>query len=243
MEINKLNSDRFIEIYNEIDDYMRRYLDKPNGYRHYLLIEDLAKANKSFKKYEKDLKAFGDLRNAIVHNPELKNADPIAEPHKYIIDKYEEIVNNVKNPPTAYDSVAVKVHQLYNTTLETSAIEVMKEMAKNTYTHVPVIDNNTVIGIFSESTLLNYIANKGDVLLESDVKISEFIEYLPFDKHKSEYFDFVSKYALLTEVEELFQEELKENRRLGVVFITENGRSNQKILGIITAWDMAGHIE
>lgn len=100
-----------------------------------------------------------------------------------------------------------------------------------------------VIGIFSENTLLNYIANKGDVLLEKDAKIREFIEYLPFDKHNSEYFDFVSKNASLIEVEELFQEELKEHRRLGVVFITENGRSNQKILGIITAWDMAGYIE
>lgn len=242
MEINKRNSDRFIEIYNEVDDYMRRYLHKPNGYRHYNLIEDIAKVNKSFKKYERDLKSYGDLRNAIVHNPELKNADPIAEPHEYIIDRYKEIVNNVINPPSAYDTVAVKVNQLYNTTLESSAVEVMQEMAKKTYTHVPVIDNNTVIGIFSESTLLNYIANKGDVLLEKDVKIREFIEYLPFDKHKSEYFGFVSKNASLIEVEELFQLDLKENRRLGVVFITENGRSNQKILGIITAWDMAGYL-
>ena len=242
MEINKRNSDRFIEIYNEIDEFMRKNLNKPNGYRHYNLIEDLAKVNKIFKRNERDLKAFGDLRNAIVHNPELKNADPIAEPHDYIIDRYQEIVNNVINPPSAYDRIAVKVSELYNTTLETSAIEVMKEMAKKTYTHVPVIENNVLIGIFSENTLLNYIANKGDVLLERDAKIKEFIDYLPIDKHNSEYFIFVSKNASVMDVEELFQAELKEHRRLGVVFITENGNPNQKILGIITAWDMAGYI-
>lgn len=130
MEINKRNSDRFIEIYNEIDDFMRRYLEKPNGYKHYMLIEDLAKVNKSFKKYERDLKSYGDLRNAIVHNPNLKNANPIAEPHEYIIERYKEIVDDVINPPLAYDKVAVRVNQLYNTTLEASAIEVMKEMSR-----------------------------------------------------------------------------------------------------------------
>jgi hypothetical protein len=81
------------------------------------------------------------------------------------------------------------------------------------------------------------------MLLEKDVRIKEFIEYIPFDKHKSEYFDFISKKTLLTEVEELFQGELEENRRLGIIFITEDGKPSQKILGIITAWDMAGYIE
>lgn len=243
MEISKRNSDRFLDIYNDFDDFLRRRLNKPNGYRHYNLIEDFIKANKSFKRYERDLKAFGDLRNAIVHNPEEKNAAPIAEPHEYIINKYSEIVDLVKNPPTAYDTVAVKLNELYTTNLESSAVEVMKEMAKETYTHVPVIENNSVIGVFSESTLLNYFADKGDVLLERDVRIREFSEYIPFDKHRSEYFRFIHKNTLLTEVEELFQGELKQNRRLGVVFITENGSSSQKILGLITAWDMAGYID
>lgn len=243
MEINKRNSETFLEIYNDFDNYLRRVLEKPDGYRHYNLIDDLIKNNKSFKKYERDLKAFGNLRNAIVHNPEQKNADPIAEPHEYVIKKYLYIVNLVKNPPTAYGSVAIKVDKLYTTTLEASAVAVMKEMTKHTYTHVPVIDNNSVIGVFSESTLLNYFADKGEVLLEKDVRIEEFIDYIPFDKHKSEYFDFISKKTLLTEVEAMFQGELEENRRLGVIFITEDGKPSQKILGIITAWDMAGYIE
>jgi CBS domain-containing protein len=243
MDVNKRNSEAFLEIYNDFDNYLRKILDKPDGYRHFNLIDDFIKNNKSFKKYERDLKAFGNLRNAIVHNPEQKKADPIAEPHEYIVKKYIDIVNLVKNPPTAYASVAIKVEKLYTTTLEASAVKVMKEMTKHTYTHVPVIDNNAVIGVFSESTLLNYFADKGAVLLEKDVRIKEFIEYIPFDKHKSEYFDFISKRTLLTEVEEMFQGELEENRRLGVIFITEDGNPSQKILGIITAWDIAGYIE
>lgn len=243
MDVNRKNSEAFLEIYNDFDNYLRKILGKPDGYRHFNLIDDFIKNNKSFKKYERDLKAFGNLRNAIVHNPEQKKADPIAQPHEYIVKKYIDIVNLVKNPPTAYASVAIKVEKLYTTTLEASALKVMKEMTRHTYTHVPVIDNNSVIGVFSESTLLNYFADKGAVLLEKDVRIKEFIDYIPFHKHKSEYFDFISKKTLLTEVEEMFQGELKEHRRLGVIFITEDGKPSQKILGIITAWDMAGYIE
>lgn len=235
------NSERFIEIYNILDNYMRMTLEKPYGYQHFNLIEEMSLRDKVFNRQKDILKRYGSLRNAIVHKPNAKLANPIAEPHDNIVRDYEKIVDYVLNPPTAMDSVAIKTDKIYTTSLEDCVIKVMKDMSANTYTHVPVMEGNKLVGIFSENTIFNYITDNEDVILEKDMKIKDFMEYLPIDKHKSEFFEFVSRKATLVEVEERFKEELKENRRLAVVFITENGKPNEKIHGIITAWDIAGY--
>lgn len=114
-------------------------------------------------------------------------------------------------------------------------------MSKNTYTHVPVLDKGVLIGVFSESTLFSYIIKNGVLFIEDDVLIKEFEEFIPIDKHESECFEFVSKKALVIDIENIFQIGLKDQKRISVVFITENGKPKEKILGMITAWDLAGY--
>lgn len=41
----------------------------------------------------------------------------------------------------------------------------------------------------------------------------------------------------------MFQNSFKENKKLAVIFITENGKETESILGMITAWDLAGYDE
>jgi hypothetical protein len=38
----------------------------------------------------------------------------------------------------------------------------------------------------------------------------------------------------------LFQENLEKKKRLGAVFVTANGKEDEAMLGLITAWDVAG---
>ena len=48
-------------------------------------------------------------------------------------------------------------------------------------------------------------------------------------------------YALATDVAGMFQEALEDKKRLGAVFVTQNGRPTERILGMLTAWDMAAY--
>lgn len=85
------------------------------------------------------------------------------------------------------------------------------------------------------------IIKNGVLFIEDDVLIKEFEEFIPIDKHESECFEFVSKKALVIDIENIFQIGLKDQKRISVVFITENGKPKEKILGMITAWDLAGY--
>lgn len=243
MNENKSNYKKFLEIYNELDEHMRKVLAEGFRTSHSTLINEMADINKIFYKYKEFLLEMAKLRNLIVHNSDSKNAEPIAEPHIYIVKKYENILNQLKNPSKVIETVAIKSEYIYTTSMEDIAIDVMKEMNKKTYTHVPVVENGSLIGVFSENTIFSYMAAIGDVLIERDTKIEEFAEFIPIDKHVSEYFKFAPKDALVIDIEEIFKEELQNKKRLSVVFITETGKPTEKILGLITAWDIAGYEE
>ena len=97
--------------------------------------------------------------------------------------------------------------------------------------------------MFFENTIFSYIVDNEALLLGDEIKIKEFEKFIPLDMHESEIFKFVSKDKLLYEVEDMFEEELRDNKRLSVIFITEAGKTTEKILGMITAWDIAGYKE
>jgi CBS domain-containing protein len=167
------NSEKFITIYNELDTYMRKVLNIDESVTHSELIRIMSKKNKVFKRDFDDLKAFSRLRNAIVHNPDNRNANPIAEPHDYIVNKYEDIKNKVINPPVALNTIAIKSKDIFTTTMDANALNVMQEMNRNSYTHVPVVQDGKLIGVFSENTVFSYLV-KNQLFLNCNIKCNTF---------------------------------------------------------------------
>ncbi len=240
---NKLcNSERFINTYNRLDKHMRRYSDKDYYESHTSLIDTMVgKGDVLFKRHSEILKQFAKLRNAIVHNPKDNDSRTIAEPHDIVVKKYEEFLEQVINPPLAINSMSIPNGKIYKTSLNSNAFEVIDIMKENMYSHVPVIENNKLVGIFSENAVFSYIAQKHLIKIEESTKISEFREFIPIDRHTSERFIFVNRETSVIEIDDIFQDEYKDEKRLGAVFITENGKDNEKILGLITPWDIASY--
>lgn len=148
--------------------------------------------------------------------------------------------DQIMNSPMAL-SAAIKPQRIYSTTLDANARDVMRVMADRIFSYVPVLDaQNHIAGIFSENTVFLYFTRNEICAVDGETKISEFIEYLPLNRHVSEYFEFVGKNANLKDVRGLFEVGLVERKRLGAVFITETGRKDESLLGMITAWDIAG---
>lgn len=243
MKEQTANSGKFLAIYNELDRFMREFLDEGFGTPHYRLIEAMAKKNRVFEQHSYDLKAFADLRNAIVHNPDARVADPIAEPHDYVIQKYKEIMEEVMDPPLALDTIAIKIRDIFTTTMEANALNVMKEMNRNSYTHVPVLHDGSLLGVFSENTIFSYLVKNNGATSLKEISIGDFMELIPIDKHTSEYFEFAPKTSLVVDIEARFQAGLDNNKRLQIVFITETGKPTEKLLGLITPWDLAGYCD
>ena len=117
-------------------------------------------------------------------------------------------------------------------------LSTMQEMRKNGYTHVPILQGDSVIGVFSENSIFQSLADNGITLIETDTNITAFQGYLPLKAHESEQFSFMGWNALLSEAEDRFEEHFRKNERLGMIFLTQNGKQTEKLMGILTAWDL-----
>ncbi len=233
-------ADEFIFIFNEVDAHLRKMAGMGDTVSHMFVIDRLSEVNKFIRNHRDELKIFARLRNAIVHNPYGSEFTVIAEPHPKIVAKYAALRDGIINPPAAL-RFAIPPKKIYSTTMDANAREVMQVMASKVYSYVPVLDGNKhIAGIFSENTVFLYLTRNEICAVDSKTSIAEFAEYLPPNQHVSEYFEFVDKDANIDDVRDLFERGLAERKRLAAVFITGSGNRYEAILGMLTAWDIAG---
>ena len=240
--INMSNSEKFLTIYNEIDDFMRQNLDAEHYVGHSdLIYKMIKKGNSVFEYYYEDLRSFARLRNAIVHNPDKRIADPIAEPHDEIVKQYKELLDKVLRPELALDQLAIPMDKLYTVTPSTNVLKAMKIMSDKVFTYLPVLERRKLTGVFSASTLFDYILSFKGAIIDEKLAIGDLGETIKINNNACEAFVFAKKDVTVIEIEDTFRKGFKDNKRIAVVFITEDGTETGALLGIITAWEVAGY--
>ena len=226
------NTEKFIQHYNEIDEFLRSHQKDGEYIPFSQLLRD--SNNRVVRLNYSILKQFADLRNILSHSKE-----EIAEPTNEAVERFKQIEQAIINPPNALNKLAIRKNEIFTAKLRDNVLHVIEIMNKNIYTHAPVVNENEVlVGVFSEETLFSYLAEKKEVIIDQTVIIKEFEDFIPLKKHRSEYFEFVPKNSDVFQIELLFKNYIKDKKRLGMVFITENGKTEETILGIMTAWDL-----
>jgi len=185
----------------------------------------------SLHKFE--LKFFGELRNHITHGIKL-DWHNYAIPSQYALNKISRIADAVKEPPRWFDIFKKTVYFCKTTD---KLKDVLSAMKNNNYTHLPVYDReNKFIWVLTEWNICYWLANQ---LSNPSKKLKEFIVGdISLQKRVDDYL-FVSKKMNIYEIDEIFTIKRKQQKRLGAIFITNHGRENEKILWIVTAWDVA----
>ena len=104
-----------------------------------------------------------------------------------------------------------------------------------------IFEENKLVGIFSENTLLDIVRLETGILIDEKTNFSSIKESLKIDNHSMESFEFISRRKNIYDVEDLFKNYFSSHKRVGCVYITENGRKEENILGMLTAWDVLGN--
>ncbi len=136
-------------------------------------------------------------------------------------------------------NVWIPFGKVFSCSLDETIRHVVSVMVKNSYSHVPVLDvNKNVIGVFSEATMLEM--NKIGIGNDGATTMRDISKLLPFDKHTADVFRFVPRNDPLVHVRRLCDDALKKRERIGMFFVTENGKADEPLLGVFTVWDVAG---
>lgn len=189
-----------------------------------------------FKNIGLELDYIRDVRNLLTHRPQIDEKYAV-EPSDAIIDLLESVLRKINDPMTAMEIMVPTSNILYGT-YDSKILSTMEEMYKRAFTHLPILDDQKVVGVFSDNTLMNYILH-GSGEISSEITFSQIEDVLSFNQHPAETFRFVKRSELVANISDMFDDALKSSERIGMIFVTEHGKTEEKLLGIITAWDVA----
>ena len=183
------------------------------------------------------LMALRMARNALTHNP-LLNGTPIVSLNSGVVPFLDDVISCIEKLPTAAN-ILIPRCDVFSCSLDDTISSIVDVMLKNVYSHVPVLDGNgKVVGVFSESTLLEM--SKSGISSVNGMIIRDIAEFLPLERHTADVFRFVPKNDPIAHLRYLCAEALERRERIGMIFVTETGQSDEPLFGILTVWDIAG---
>jgi len=221
------NYQTLFDLFKEIEAHLTKIVREDiRGFNDLLKIA--CEKEPHIKKYSGELNDLSLIRTLIAH----KKREHLVLIPEETIKRVKEILQFIKNPPTVLEKFGKEV---YFCNSEDLLLDILKIMKKETFTHIPVYKNKDFIGVLSEVSVTNWLADKKKLNLD-DVTIYELREFL--NNQPNEFFDFVKKSEDAYKIKERFLNEVRERKRIGAIFITDNGKQEEKFLGIITAWDI-----
>lgn len=212
LNYSKQTNEHFLNLYRQLEEIRA---NKPETYSFY--------KNKFYQK----LNDYREIRNYLTH--EQYGGDyPVAVSSKVCFD-FESILKRMKE--TSFSRSNKDIKFLYENDEIEKAISLFIE---NGYTYLPLVDERKRLkGIVSNMSLIKIMANKG---ISYKDKLSAHLEFFKLEDDPKRFL-FVSKYEPLSTSEKEFSL-IKESKRLGLVFISENGKMDESILGILSIYDI-----
>lgn len=234
------NHEKFLGLYNDLDDILRkRYHNSDRTQSMYVrFVSDLNRTGtKSYIQMAKKLNMIRVIRNNLIHELDM-NKDNLIEITDDTIEFLENIIRLLNHPKRAVD-IGRKIEDAYTVKIcqNVQISSVMKVMREKGFSQVPILaDNGSLKGVFSPNVLFEYIShNNVDV---NKISLMDLKEYTPINKHFSESYLFIPKDMLEEDIYDLFTEKLNANTKLAMMFVTENGGVDKKVIGIIVLKDL-----
>ncbi|MDD4556443.1 MAG: pentapeptide repeat-containing protein [Alphaproteobacteria bacterium] len=136
--------------------------------------------------------------------------------------------------------IAIPYDKIVSSNQTKNILDAIKLMSENGFTHLPVVKDDILLGVFSEYTFMKQMAqNWIDNKMASNTNLEEFRTYIDISEN-SEIFLFVKANHPIWKAKQMFLNSLNKEKRLGAIFITNNGKQDGKLLGMLTSWDIAG---
>ncbi|WP_114571255.1 CBS domain-containing protein [Exiguobacterium flavidum] len=223
------NAKRFLATFNRIEAFLGRENSSHRGFME--MVEGQKRHNSVLRRHEAALRRFSQLRNAIVHY-QFDVEVFIAEPHDETVAEIERIHDELVHPP--------RIERLLKTVdvvrESDSLVALLKLLDDKNYSQFPVIgEDRRFLGLVTTNGIANWFArNASDAVGLKGVRVADVLRH----EEKRGHYAFVSRKASLYEARDLFLTSLARGRQLNAVFVTENGKEGEKLLGILTSWDV-----
>ena len=229
------NSEIFIEKYKTLEQAaIDRFGFEQDGRAIYNLERMPA-----FKNERSSISYCRDIRNLLQHNPKIDGEDAV-QPSDRIIEFLDELIDRINNPDRCLKH-ALKMNKLFYRGMPDEIFPPMQVMERRHFSHVPILENGVLAGVFSKDVIFKLILDGKTTEDMKTMKFQDISDYIKPHNRRSERYVFIKEDTLIEEAEAICEEYYRSGLRIGMLFITQNGKENEKILGAITPWTILGH--
>ena len=228
------NAEKFISLYKVLEDLLEEKCREEGRSTVNAVYQYISAAGSV--RFRDKLDLCRQVRNLITHSADIGGRPPI-EPSDELLETLEEIVTYFQKPPLALERATAVDHLLVATPRD-RVVWLMQRMVRNGYSHVPVMENERVTGVFSASTPFAMATDESRQAIDDQTRLSEVREALHPENHRMEQFRFIAPDTSCDEARRLFARTSPRERRVAALFVTEDGQADGRLLGMLTPWDL-----
>lgn len=224
----EINASRFLTAFNKIENLLQRMISSDSKLVFYRLINEAKNKNAVLRKFEPELREFGDLRNAIVHS--YSDEKVIAVPIIETVNRIEEIESIISNPKRVGDEFKCDVITIG---ADNYLSEILPSMKSSFISQVPIIEDGKVLDILNTNTIARWLADN-NLVDAADTKVRDLLEYIEIPNN----YKFVKSTTNIFSAAEKFKLKNQESWFLDALLITHDGKNDSKLIGIIVIEDL-----
>lgn len=238
-ETNVLNTnqdleDIFLDNFKELEAYLVAHCNLNDDYVSFsraltkIHNDDLDPVIEQEENYE-FLKSASDLRNIMSHR------NNVCKPTKEFLDKFLKMKQRIITPTRCID-IATK--NIISINFSTSISNTIKLMNQHKISHIPVLENGIVKGIFSKATLFDIYIDRGSIKMDDTYIVSDIREYTYIQNHTTETYIFSDPNSTIVDVFRRIRKKIKHEKKVAMILLTENGNPKERLLGVLTETDI-----
>lgn len=221
--------ERFIAAQNAIEHHLRDYFGTSKHLAYTRMVREYARRNPSWRD-EDTLVKYAQLRNVIVHD-KLEAYHYLSVPVLHVVEEIEAIRDRFLNPERVYPQFKGDVITVQ---LSTSLSDVLKLISKHHFSQFPIYDADQFCGLLTENGITHWLADH-TVETMTLVELAEVpVEAVLQNEEARANYQFVARHTLVDDVVAKFSD----NIFLEAALITHSGKTSQRLLGMITRWDI-----
>jgi len=225
--------EQFVQLYNQLDSHLHRLTGSPPEETFASVVKKAANSGHSaVKAMRHTLVEYGDLRNAIVHDPKYRASEIIADPRPEVIRDLQRLVDLVTSPPRLMSGLHGEP-QVFSE--DDPLISVLHYMRDHDFSQV-VVRSKSTLGLLTANGIAGWLTDFAEAsgFLVTEGLVSHALRY-----EQPGVFTLMKRDATLFDAYEFFSRTPKEGEgRPAAVLVTHSGKASEAPLRIATPWDV-----
>lgn len=228
-------NEQFIRVFEDLKEELNRRakLSKSVSFE----IEAAASRDKSVANCQTALRYVRDIRNALQH-PKHGTSGHAFEINSDYLDEIRRLLQHLRNPPNA-NSVGVSRKEMKTADLSDHLGDLAKDMKATGFSHLPILDEgDRLLGVFNEAAVFDFLWQEPEQIIGRSMTVEAILQHCRLDAEHTETFKFVRPGISVEELAEMFKAVETPFTRIGAIFVTPSGKTNEPVSRMITPWDV-----